>query len=121
MKKIYTLGLSVLLAASSALAQGITARHFNDDTKGEVMTWKEVCSKFGDRTINAMSDQTLIGTVVETQSSEIPTTGISAPATPEALTEIKFDGSYKGMLNSNSGLHEGEASFIYYPATEEYK
>lgn len=118
MKKIYTLGLSALMAVTSALATDVTPLHLDGNVEGRIMTWNELRTEFGERPVNVVSPQSLLEmTPRGVKSSAISTMAVTLPSTSEELSKVNFEGSYKGLLKGNQGLHEGDAKFVYYPAS----
>lgn len=118
------------MAITSISAQGLRLdgvrahRVTNLEQSSEINTWQEVSKDFGKQ----QPGKTTIGT--STLSQLMPTSATpakapakvatAAPATAADLADMKFDASYTGMLNNNSGKHQGIASFQYYPADDEY-
>lgn len=116
MKSFYTVLLMVMLVTGSAFATAAKAhRSFDPGQLGELKSWSEVSKNFrkaeksGVKSLRTLETQTSLPA-----AKTAPAKVASMPKTIDELVAGTYTATYQGMLNSNVGLHEGEASFEYY-------
>lgn len=104
------------IAAPQALPNGVARkRAINVNNLGEIKSWQEVSKHFASE-INANSSVALPAQPAKTKTIA---KAAATPASIDELLEKKWESTYTGMLQSNSGNHEGEATFVYYEEYEE--
>ncbi len=116
MKKLYTTILAAI-CVFSALAASITPRHVKIDANNPeiIKTWDEVSKHFNKTSVKELPSAGLHKMAPNATKANKAAKAYTTPATIEELIGKKYEASYQGLLTNNSGLHDGDATFEYYP------
>lgn len=98
-------------------AKAVTARHHLDiSALGELKTWEQVKKEMTETpSIEARANVQLPARPAKAKA-KAPT---ATPATVQDLCALQFNASYSGMLQGDTGTHEGDAEFVYDEDNEE--
>lgn len=123
MKQGYIYLLSAMMAVSSATAASATdivaRRNVNNVNPGTLLTWEEVSKNLQGKRITVAPTESLRKMAPAAAKTHAVAKAQATPASIDELVATKWDASYAGMLNNNSGTHEGAAEFTYYDQYEE--
>lgn len=103
MKRLYTLMLSAVMAAAASAAIPTV----KSNVEGELSDLKKT-----GRIITETVASRQAAKEISSKPRKAASRAATAPATVEDLCSMKWEASYQGLLQGNSGLHTGDAKFV---------